>query len=407
MDRYLIKHSAAIHITNKISMLERKIFNICLKNAYADLKSEQKFQLSLSSIKKELGWSENSHDNEQLKDSLRNLVSTVVEWNTFGKDKSKEWGVCSLLSSVKIRSGTVTYTYGDEIRGYLSSPNIYAKLNMAIQRDITSKHALALWEFLNDALATFKGQSHGVQMPLTEIKTLFGIDENSSYSEFKRINEKILKPACEELNKISDISVRMEFIRQNKKVTEVLFHISKKMSALEKKRDQEPVFVDINTPKTRVLEMARKAGISISIIEKMFSHYKEEEWIAAISCLTQIGEKREIKNKDAYLITLLKNGINDKDRDIVLQPSLDEAADALISKFAENMIYAKDICRKIGMANFISWFKNVQMTERENTINLIFKDAFARDSVETKFNADISMALGTEKKVKFILLSEC
>lgn len=73
--------------------------------------------------------------------------------------------MCALLSYTKTRSGTVTYTYGDEVRGYLSSPNIYIKLNMAIQKDITSKYTGILGIF-NDALATFKGQSHGVQMSL-------------------------------------------------------------------------------------------------------------------------------------------------------------------------------------------------------------------------------------------------
>lgn len=60
--------------------------------------------------------------------------------------------------------------------------------------------------------------------------------------DLKSINEKILKSACEELNTISDISVRMEYIRQNKKVTEVLLHVTKEASLLEK-----PVALDLTS----------------------------------------------------------------------------------------------------------------------------------------------------------------
>ncbi len=60
---YLIKHSAAIHITNKISLLDRKIFNICLKNAFGNLVAQNRFIISLSNLKKELGWSEKSNNN--------------------------------------------------------------------------------------------------------------------------------------------------------------------------------------------------------------------------------------------------------------------------------------------------------------------------------------------------------
>lgn len=70
------------------------------------------------------------------------------------------------------------------------------------------------------------------------------------------------------------------------------------------------------------------------------------------------------------------------------------------------MIYARDICSKIGKALFMSLFKNMQMVEKENTLSLVFKDSLSRDSVQTKFESDISITLGTEKKVKFVLDAE-
>lgn len=97
----VIKHSSTIAISNTISLLERKLFNHLLANAYNFLKEKELFSIALADLKKRLGF--NSKNSDYFKRSLKKLVSTVVEFNLLGKEKQSEWSATSLLASVQIK----------------------------------------------------------------------------------------------------------------------------------------------------------------------------------------------------------------------------------------------------------------------------------------------------------------
>ncbi len=47
----LIKNSAVIAISNKISLLQRKIFNFLIAHAYGDLAKEESFKIDINYLK--------------------------------------------------------------------------------------------------------------------------------------------------------------------------------------------------------------------------------------------------------------------------------------------------------------------------------------------------------------------
>ena len=94
----LIKSSAVIAISNKISLLQRKIFNFLIAHAYSDLQAKESYQIDIRQLTQIIGF--NSKNITYLKESLKQLMATVVEFNLLGKDK-ESWSATTLLSSVE------------------------------------------------------------------------------------------------------------------------------------------------------------------------------------------------------------------------------------------------------------------------------------------------------------------
>jgi len=75
----LIKNSAVVAISNKISLLQRKIFNFLIAVAYVDLDKQESFTIEMKYLKFIVGF--NSKNIHYLKEALKELLSTVVEFN--------------------------------------------------------------------------------------------------------------------------------------------------------------------------------------------------------------------------------------------------------------------------------------------------------------------------------------
>ena len=103
-------HSGAILIENKVNLLSRQAWFYLLYKAFPDLKTQDKFFVNLNELKEAIGY--DSTNNKYLKQALKDLVGTPIEWNILHKDKVI-WEVNSLLAGCKIEdnSSTVSYTH--------------------------------------------------------------------------------------------------------------------------------------------------------------------------------------------------------------------------------------------------------------------------------------------------------
>lgn len=81
----LKKHVAAIHSSNKLSLLQRKIANALLFNAYDELLEKEEHSIHIATLCKLIGY--DSNDYKTIKRSLVNLLATVIEWNLVDADK--------------------------------------------------------------------------------------------------------------------------------------------------------------------------------------------------------------------------------------------------------------------------------------------------------------------------------
>ena len=215
------KNVAAIHVSGKLSLLQRKLSNVLLLNAYDTLMSRPSHRIDAQTLCMMVGY--NSNDIETLKASLRGLAETVAEWDMLDERGRQEWGVSSLLSYAKLKEGVCEYAYSPALAEKLHDPKVFALINLNIQRKFTGGHALALYE----NCFRFIGTGSTGWWPLDIFRRLMGVDGSEYYQSFKHLNAKIIKPAVAEVNKVSDIVVTPELRKEGRAVAYIRFLIKR------------------------------------------------------------------------------------------------------------------------------------------------------------------------------------
>jgi hypothetical protein len=213
------KNVAAIHVSGKLSLLQRKLSNVLLLNAYDTLVSQPKHRIDARTLCLMIGY--NSNDMDTLKQALRGLAETVAEWDMLDDKGRQEWGVSALLSYAKLKGGVCEYAYSPALAEKLHDPKVFALINLNIQRRFTSGHALALYE---NCYRFVRTGSTG-WWPLDLFRRLMGVDDSVYYETFKHLNAKIIKPAVAEVNKTSNIILTPQLRKEGRAVTEIRFLI--------------------------------------------------------------------------------------------------------------------------------------------------------------------------------------
>lgn len=213
------KNVAAIHVSGKLTLLQRKLSNVLLLNAYDDLLSKPSHRIDARTLCLMIGY--NSNDMETLKGALRSLAETVAEWDMLDEKGRQEWGVSALLSYAKLKEGVCEYAYSPALAEKLHDPKVFALINLNIQRRFSSGHALALYENCYRFVRT--GSTGWWEIGL--FRRLMGVDGSAYYETFKHLNAKIIKPAVAEIGRSSNIIVTPEFKRRGRAVEEIRFRI--------------------------------------------------------------------------------------------------------------------------------------------------------------------------------------
>jgi len=165
----LPKNIGAIQISNDLTLVERKIMNIILWNAFniekdsitkekSFNKDNKKFySLDISEIETILGWGKYTQ-RVDIKKSLKKLVETSLQFNILSKQNtdSGKWNVTtSLLSEVVTQedSSDIFYAFSNSIKDIIIKPTLYGWINLEEQKGIDSKYTLALLEYLQGSIA--------------------------------------------------------------------------------------------------------------------------------------------------------------------------------------------------------------------------------------------------------------
>jgi hypothetical protein len=222
----VIKHSSAVQITNSITLLQRRAWNVLLARAFDDLPASDRYQIRVRDLIEMLDY--NSNDDAHLKEALEKLTTTAVRWNILRKDQSTEWGVFPLLAGAVIKQGVLTYAFSPFLKERLHNPRMYARISLSFQNKFQSKHALALYELCLDYFDFDRGYGETPYISVDEFRELMGVNEDE-YQSFARLNEKVIKKAINEINALSDLAVTVRFERKMRKIDALKFCVNRRM----------------------------------------------------------------------------------------------------------------------------------------------------------------------------------
>ena len=314
----VIKASPAIQIQSKISLLQRRAWNVLLANAYNELPTAEIHRVSVVELAAKLSY--NSNDSDYLKETLEALGSCQVKWNLLGKDKKEKWGFANLLASAEIENGICTYAFAPHLRRQLHNPRVYAKLNLRLQNRFKSRYALVLWEICFDYFDTDREQGETPFIPLETFRELMGINADE-YRTFKALSQFVIKPAVKEINDLTNYHVEVAYKRIGRKVAELKFRITR----LKQLPLQESVFPDIENLPAVAIELVQAQvdrKVALHIAEKAWEFVSPEKLPppdAYPDFLAYIAEKIEmsfsvsdLKNRAGYIIKAIRDNYQDQ-----------------------------------------------------------------------------------------------
>ena len=308
----VIKASPAIQIQSKITLLQRRAWNVLLANAYNELPDKDIHTVSVSELAAKLGFDSGNHN--YLKEVLGSLGDCKVEWNLLNKDNKKEWGFAVLLASADIKDGICTYGFAPHLRLKLYNPRMYTRLNLSLQNQFRSQYALVLWEICFDYYDSKREQGETPFIPLEVFRELMGV-ESDEYVLFKAFNRKVIKVAIEEINTLTEYHVEVEYKRIGRKIAELKFHIAK----VKQVPIQESLFPDIEDLTPVAVELVQAGidrNVAMEIADREWDYVTPEklpEPGTYPDFNEYIGEKIEmsltaagVKNRSGYIIEAIR-----------------------------------------------------------------------------------------------------
>lgn len=291
------KNVAAIHVSGKLSLLQRKLSNVLLLNAYDALATQPTHRIDARTLCLMIGY--NSHDMETLKASLRGLAETVAEWDMLAEDGQHEWGVSALLSYAKLKGGVCEYAYSPALAAKLHDPKVFALINLNIQRRFNSGHALALYENCYRFVRT--GSTGWWDLGL--FRRLMGVDGSGYYGTYKHLNAKIIKPAAAEVNRTSNIVVTPQVRKMGRTVTDIRFRI---------KSNPQLAMIDMDdgaaVRQGAVYDSLRGLGVSDRLARQWIAEHGEA-YVA--EKLAYVGRQSHVKSPVRYLSAAIRDGVAD------------------------------------------------------------------------------------------------
>lgn len=316
------KPPAVIHHDNtNVSLLQKKAWSWLIANAYDELATEEIHNVPVADLIQVMDY--NSNDQEHLKDALRGLMTTLVEWNLLGHDKENEWQAATLLAGVRIKSGTCYYSFEPMFRRALHHPEVYARLSLKIISQFSGKYALNLWEMCMHAMNPKTGVGETSWWEVNEFRRLVGI-KDGMYKQFRDLNKRVIQPAIGEIELLARCRVTPDYKRKGRTITHIKFRVAR-ITALDADTAQGELFPDTEGL-PNVVAMLVREGVHHNKAMKIWSegfkgvrHRPKgsqtfEDYVAEkIDLLHQEVAKGRVKDKAAWLIIAIRDNYQNPD----------------------------------------------------------------------------------------------
>lgn len=397
----LVKHIAAIHNSAALNTIQRKVINIFLENALRDDFESKVHKLPMSRLMRELGWSANSKTTDTLKHDLKELAKIQIEWNVLKTDRKNKWVAMQLLAEVGIENGIITYAYPPTLKELLFYPNIYAKLDLNTQKELSSRYGVALWELLSGEFSI--KQQMSVQTSWIEYRTLlkiFGLKDSVYDSRFSDFFKKILDPAIKDVSLKSEFYVSYEVEKEGRKVSKIRF-VAQIKEDVSKNIKSMPDITNFQEEAIKV--KLESLGFNSRFINGTLKKYQCEEIDVVIDIFEKALKDKKVKFPVAFFKKALEEGWVTSD---VMQARLDiglqnnaSNEEAAVRQEIEELDEAEQIkairlelLKSLSAVVYRSWMQDVSICSENNILNLISPTQFKTNWIESRYRPIIQAA---------------
>ena len=408
-----IKASPAIQVQSKMTLLQRRAWNVLLANAYDDLPNTDIYRVSVAELGAKLGF--NSKNENYLQEILEALVDCKVKWNVLDKDKEEEWGIAVLLASADIKNGVCTYGFAPHLRLKLHNPRIYAKLNLRLQNRFKSQYALVLWEVCFDYFDTDRDQGETPFIPLEGFRELLGI-ESDEYPAFSIFNRAVIKPALKEINDLTSYHVEVEQKRIGRRIGELKFRITKAKS-VEQIPIQESLFPDIENLSPVAVELVQAEidrNMALQIADQAWDFVNPEklsppgtypDFAVYVAEKIEISQHAaEVNNRGGFIIEAIRENYQDtqvqKERQVRAEKVREKELEDLKAEFKvkrdnilRQAVHAQPTLVESAAAKIQSYFVRERLLEHDSAIEAYQKGGMVKAEIDGILAAEFCQAL--------------
>lgn len=342
----LKKHVATIHTSGVLSFSERKLLNVLLLNAFDNLLDKRIHSIPVKLLMPLIGWTDSSNTVD-LKKSLSKLTTTEVKFDLLG-DSKEEWGTTAFLAHAKIKDGICTYEYSSFLSTKMANPEIYGTINISMQNQFSGGYALNLYENCK----RFRKVGSTGFIEVNKWRDLLGASA-AMYDDFRHFSNHVIKKAMNEINKVSDIHIEVEYQRHIRKVTHLRFLITDNSQRSIYEIAMETQENGLNLLReTAAYKRLFEHGIGDKLALSMINEQGESRVIDLIEYVENKDKKKQIKGSTAgYIRTLANVGaiikptyeINKTKNEIEANASINKIDNAEIQKQATFKKFLKDM----------------------------------------------------------------
>ena len=291
--------------SSKITVLARKAYNVLLHIAQEQGIDQEVFRAPLQSILRGVDF--NSNAREIVKQHLRAMVSTTVEWQSPTAGEGEAWNVAGLLAHAKVykQSGEnwVEWSFAPNIKHELLEPQRFARLRLDVISQLRRHSGVVLYEIC----ARYRDVGLTARQPWPWWRPVLSgspDNEDSVKQEYRFFKRDVLKVAIAEVNAVTDLDVELIEHKAGRFISDIQFRVTKKQQeALPLRHPPQPVDM------SQVVR-ATAAGIRSEDAEKLIQAHGNDAMKAGLDALVKRAASEfpePLRDPHRYLRALLES----------------------------------------------------------------------------------------------------
>jgi plasmid replication initiation protein len=297
---------AIIPTNRKISLLARKVYNVMIY--YAQKQGDREiYRVRLRDVINAIEF--NSNNTEVLKEHLRQMVMTKVEWQSPTQGEGARWGVSGLISHAELinEGGEVLmeWSYAPKLKQAILDPQRYARFSLAMQIGLRTSAALVLYEICSryvDNPGGVTARQHWTWW--RPVLTGVPDDQSGAYKEWKYFSRDVIKLAVAEVSQVTELSVEPVEYRRGRAVTDLQFRVKRKQ------QQRLPLTSVLSPVDLNEVGRAIRAGVEQSKAERLLEKFGIAAFANAVDTLEARKSRRDLEIVSApaqFLGAILSN----------------------------------------------------------------------------------------------------